>query len=232
MEDDDNNNNNMTPTKKIQRRRSSSKTAEPDPAPTKRRLSQVETSDEAVPPPPPDMDFDELDLDGELGDLAEPVVDDGAAPMETLETAVAEPPLKKARRSSSTAGKNKTKSKTVVVQYSRARLEKLASKAREEVRKEFNAERDRVLHQVPAAMKDMFGQIGFGKFGKKDWYPVVIISPFDTGSPKAYSDWDNMYQRVRTVTATLALDSGWPGRTLKAKLAHRFLQFFLLLDRY
>lgn len=136
------------------------------------------------------MDFDalDLDLDGDLGGLEEET-----APLATA------PPLKKARRASTTPQK-KTKKTTAaaVVHYSRARLEKLASRAREDLRKEFALERDRVLTQVPASIRDMFGHIGFGKFGKKDWFPVVIISPFDTGSANAYADWDSMYQRVRT----------------------------------
>jgi hypothetical protein len=188
-----NNRHDAMPPKKMPRRRSATKT--PEPAAKKRRLSEVEAIASAAavaPPASPDMDFDALDLDGDWRGL-----EDETAPLETA------PPLKKARRAATTQKKLKTKTTTTaVVQYSRARLEKLASRAREDLRKEFTLERDRVLTQVPSAIRDMFGQIGFGKFGKKDWFPVVIISPFDTGSVNAYADWDSMYQRVRRTVSS------------------------------
>lgn len=79
--------------------------------------------------------------------------------------------------------------------YSKKRLEKIRKQAIKDAKEEYEEERNRVLMQLPHEVKDQFGQIGFGKFGKK-WYPVLLISPYDVALESVRAEWYVSFEKV------------------------------------
>ena len=63
--------------------------------------------------------------------------------------------------------------------YGKMRLERIRRQAIKDAWKEYQEETSRVVQQLPEEITSMFGQIGYGKFGKK-WFPVLLICPFGT----------------------------------------------------
>lgn len=61
--------------------------------------------------------------------------------------------------------------------YGTARLERIRRQAIKDAWKEYKEETSRVVKQLPEEITSMFGQIGYGKFGKK-WFPLLLICPF------------------------------------------------------
>lgn len=67
--------------------------------------------------------------------------------------------------------------------YGRKRLERIRRQAIKDAWKEYQEETSRVVQQLPEEITSMFGQIGYGKFGKK-YFPVLLICPFGTCARK------------------------------------------------
>jgi hypothetical protein len=96
------------------------------------------------------------------------------------------------------------KNETATIEKSEAamlrRKEDLLELSRQDAKQEFEAGRKRVMDQVPDAYKQMFGQAGFGKWGKHI-LPVLIMSPYDVsmgeGSPR--EQWLGMFERVSSL---------------------------------
>ena len=63
--------------------------------------------------------------------------------------------------------------------YGKMRLERIRRQAIKDAWKEYQEETSRVVQQLPEEITSMFGQIGYGRFGKK-WFPVLLICPFGT----------------------------------------------------
>jgi hypothetical protein len=96
------------------------------------------------------------------------------------------------------------KSGTAVIEKSEAamirRKEHQLESSRQDAKQELEAGRKRVMDQVPDAYKQMFGQVGFGQWGKHI-LPVLIMSPYDVsmgeGSPR--EQWLGMFERVSSL---------------------------------
>lgn len=80
--------------------------------------------------------------------------------------------------------------------YGKERLERIRRQAIKDAWKEYREETSRVLQQLPEEITSMFGQIGYGKFGKK-WFPLLCISPFDVALESVRTEWYGTFERVR-----------------------------------
>jgi hypothetical protein len=87
----------------------------------------------------------------------------------------------------------------------RKRKEKLLEGAREDAKAELVAYRKYVLGRVPEDYKNMFGQVGFAKWGKAI-LAAMIVSPFDVpmgiGSPR--EKWMTMLNNVSAFVLMLS----------------------------
>lgn len=82
------------------------------------------------------------------------------------------------------------------------RKTKLLEDSRADAKEDFEGEREETLASLPVAYKQMFGKIGFTKYGKKKLLiPVLILSPYDVpgGEDSVRDQWLAMFKRVRTV---------------------------------
>jgi len=68
--------------------------------------------------------------------------------------------------------------------------------AKEDARQEFENKKTEVLASLPAKAKDLFGQVGFAKFGKQT-YGVLVLSPFDVPPGQVREGWYEVYDKVR-----------------------------------
>jgi hypothetical protein len=59
----------------------------------------------------------------------------------------------------------------------------------------FDENKQNILDSFPNAYKEKFGQIGFGRWGKK-WVPVLIRSPYDVRPGTTRRQWLAMYEKV------------------------------------
>ena len=67
---------------------------------------------------------------------------------------------------------------------------------RAEMRRAFEAERDEILSIIPDEYRDMFGQIGFTKWGK-GLIPVVILNPYHLPNNCVRNQWLAMFEKLR-----------------------------------
>ena len=79
------------------------------------------------------------------------------------------------------------------------RNEKLLREAIAEAKRDFEADRAAVLDQVPSKVQDMFGQVGFGKWGK-NMLPVLILGPYTVPPGQARDTWMEMFNKVRRIS--------------------------------
>jgi hypothetical protein len=72
---------------------------------------------------------------------------------------------------------------------------------RQDAKEEFEAGRKRVMDRVPDEYKNIFGQVGFGKW-ENSILPVLIVNPYDVpmgpGSPR--EQWLGMFEWVSSLT--------------------------------
>lgn len=104
--------------------------------------------------------------------------------------------------------------------YGTARLERIRRQYIRDAWREYNEEKDRVIMQLPEEIVNKFGQMGFGKFGKK-WFPVLIVSPFDVALQNVRDDWYTSFEKVRQSEPTVALQNV-PCLALTHKSVYRF----------
>lgn len=67
-----------------------------------------------------------------------------------------------------------------------------------EKKKEFDREKRSVLDQLPQSYRNRFGEVGFGRFGKK-YYPAMILGPYDvpSGAPSFLREtWMGAFEKV------------------------------------
>jgi len=120
---------------------------------------------------------------------------------------------KKTKRRSSAQGSVKSVMKeskpssmdivTIKKKYGKARLERIRKQAIKDALKEYQEETNRVVQQLPIEITSMFGQIGYGRFGKK-WFPVLIVSPYDVAFERVRSEWYTTFEKVRQTKHTRA----------------------------
>eukprot|EP00977_Amphora_coffeiformis_P030311 scaffold46132_cov199-Amphora_coffeaeformis.AAC.1 len=102
--------------------------------------------------------------------------------------------------------------------YGHARLERIRRQAIKDTLKEYQEETNRVVQQLPSEITSMFGQIGFGKFGKK-WFPVLIVSPYDVAIEQVRSDWYTTFERALEGKIKFAHLGHWIGEKDYSPLA-------------
>jgi len=68
-----------------------------------------------------------------------------------------------------------------------------------EAKQAFESDRDYVLGHLPDSVKEMFGQVGFYKFGKT-YYGALVLNPYHAPyGPGAVRDqWLEMFEKVNT----------------------------------
>lgn len=75
----------------------------------------------------------------------------------------------------------------------------LLEEVKKDAKKQFETERDEVLASLPDSVSELFGQIGFARWGRaNDYFPVLIVSPFDAPPGDARSLWLQKYKAVST----------------------------------
>jgi hypothetical protein len=80
---------------------------------------------------------------------------------------------------------------------SEERRKKLLQDVKKDAKLQFEADRKAVLESLPDSVKQLFGQIGFAKWGReKVYFPVLILSPFDVPPGDARALWLQKYKAV------------------------------------
>ena len=73
----------------------------------------------------------------------------------------------------------------------------MAKKRYRKLKQRFEEERDEILGNIPDSVKDLFGQVGFTKWGKFN-LPVLVRSPYDVSPGDVRDIWFDMYNKVST----------------------------------
>ena len=171
-----------------------------------------------APPPPPDDALDFGFFEDEELHAAEAVMathgddndddDDSNMALDALQQPPSLLPKTKTkkykRQDSQDSNKNQHSSSTpkrmtvaeLKQSYGTQRLARIRKQAIRDAWREYQEESDRVVRQLPVENTRMFGQIGFGKFGKK-WFPVLIISPYDVALESVRNEWYGTFEKVR-----------------------------------
>lgn len=74
--------------------------------------------------------------------------------------------------------------------------------AREDARRALEAQKAAALSQTPDGFNDMFGQIGFTRH-KDQWFPCLILSPYDVPPGQIRNDWLKLLEKVRSTAPVL-----------------------------
>lgn len=69
------------------------------------------------------------------------------------------------------------------------------AKVKENLKKDFEKERDEIIAQLPESYSSLFGQIGFTKY-QKLWYPVLILHPYRVPPGPIRDQWLEAFQKV------------------------------------
>jgi hypothetical protein len=112
-------------------------------------------------------------------------------------------------------------------------VEELSEIERQDLKEEFEARRNKIMDQVPDAYKQMFGQVGFGKWGKLI-HPVLIVSPYDVpmGPDSPREQWLGMFERVSSLVRNDSAQNRRPssGRDSGSR-KHRSFFFYSLRSK-
>jgi hypothetical protein len=69
----------------------------------------------------------------------------------------------------------------------------------EEAKRKFEKEREKILSEIPASVKSMFGQIGFAVSEEyEEFLPILVLNPYDV-PPKPVRDvyWFDMFSKAK-----------------------------------
>jgi hypothetical protein len=190
--------------------------------PAKKRKVELDPIDHSLdlqPPPPPPMD-DTLDsfalefgdIEEELGTTEGPVInhtertdnddnnDKQDIPKKRDATAEAPQPVMEEPPSPlSPRVEPRLTVEEILRTYSKSRLDRIRKLAIRDAWTEYKEETERVVMQLPAEITDNFGQVGYGKFGKK-WFPMLLICPYDVALENVRNDWYSNFEKVRCCT--------------------------------
>uniref|UniRef100_A0A7S2YDY5 CW-type domain-containing protein n=1 Tax=Entomoneis paludosa TaxID=265537 RepID=A0A7S2YDY5_9STRA len=107
------------------------------------------------------------------------------------------PKPKKKRKSTPKDGKKKVlKKRKLDPIRDRKRMEKLLEIGRREAKAELEKEKSKVMSKLPVEVKNLFGKIGFAKWGR-DCLPALALSPYRVPPGAARDAWMNMFRRMR-----------------------------------
>jgi hypothetical protein len=84
------------------------------------------------------------------------------------------------------------------------KLEKTLEEGRAEAKREFEAERARIMDALSVSYRNMIGEIVFAKW-KKESLPALILSPFSVPPGPVRTLWMNKFEKVRCCSALFAL---------------------------